>query len=635
MLLEDFNATAVRIPERTVVQLFEEQVDRTPNAAAVQFGEHLLSYIELDQRANQLGRYLKQKGIGPDVLVGLCLNRSLDMVVALLGILKSGGAYVPLDPSYPADRRGFMLQDAQISILLTEASLRGSVREPALDVVTLDDDWNEICTHPVDRLESCAHAFNLAYVIYTSGSTGTPKGVAISHGALANHMQWIQREFGFHSQDRLLQKTPVSFDASVWEFYAPLLSGGRLVMLEPDSHRDPRLLVNTIVDREITIIQMVPAVLSALLNAESLRGALHLRQVFCGGEAFSAELARQIWAQVDVEAVNLYGPTEGTIDTTFWRGTTCEAGGNVPIGRPVSNVQTYVLDEHMELAPVGVPGELYIGGEGLARGYVNRPGLTAERFLPNPYGEPGVRMYRTGDLVRWLADGSLEYLGRLDQQVKIRGFRIELGEIETALQQHEGVQQAVVIAREDEPGDKRLVAYLVHEQGGHENGNGRAELPMNDLREYLLSRLPEYMVPAAYVQLEKIPLNHSGKIDRKNLPPPEADTPEQEYVGPRNPTEETLCRLWQELLRRERVGIHDNFFNIGGHSLMAAQLATRIRGNLNVDIPLRTVFESPTIAQLAQSIGEVLQTAATSGVSSQLRPAIKRVARKTVLLNAD
>ena len=352
-----------------------------------------------------------------------------------------------------------MLEDAQIRVLVTESFLRGSFPAQRVQIVSMDEDWKDISSNAAARIDHCIDGTSLAYVIYTSGSTGKPKGVAVPHRALANHMQWMQREFGFHSQDRILQKTPFTFDASVWEFYAPLLIGGQLVMLQPDSHRDPKLLMEAIVKDEITRIQMVPALMSALLGTENLKEALHLRQVFCGGEALSADLAQQIWGQTDVEIVNLYGPTEGTIDATFWRSARCQLNGYVPIGQPISNVQAYVLDENMALAPIGVQGELFICGDGLARGYMNRPGLTAERFVPNPYGGPGTRMYRTGDLVRWQANGNLEYLGRGDQQIKIRGFRIELGEIEAALQEHAGVRHAVVVVREDMPGDKRLVAY--------------------------------------------------------------------------------------------------------------------------------------------------------------------------------
>ena len=608
MLLKDFNATAVFIPEKTVIRLFEEQVDRTPNATAVQFGEDSLSYGELDQQANQLAHHLTKIGVGPEMLVGVCLYRSLNMVVALLGILKSGAAYVPLDPSYPADRLSFMLEDAQIRVLVTESFLRGSFPAQRVQIVSMDEDWKDISSNAAARIDHCIDGTSLAYVIYTSGSTGKPKGVAVPHRALANHMQWMQREFGFHSQDRILQKTPFTFDASVWEFYAPLLIGGQLVMLQPDSHRDPKLLMEAIVKDEITRIQMVPALMSALLGTENLKEALHLRQVFCGGEALSADLAQQIWGQTDVEIVNLYGPTEGTIDATFWRSARCQLNGYVPIGQPISNVQAYVLDENMALAPIGVQGELFICGDGLARGYMNRPGLTAERFVPNPYGGPGTRMYRTGDLVRWQANGNLEYLGRGDQQIKIRGFRIELGEIEAALQEHAGVRHAVVVVREDMPGDKRLVAYYtVNDVVEKEAASGSwAE----ELRFQLAGSLPEYMVPSAYVRLEKLPLTANGKLDRKALPAPEDDAyGVRGYEAPLGEVETKVAAIWAEVLHVERVGRHDNFFQLGGHSLLAITLIERLRQR-GLQIDVRALFAQPTLADFANSINRTVEAVA-------------------------
>jgi acyl-coenzyme A synthetase/AMP-(fatty) acid ligase/acyl carrier protein len=377
--------------------------------------------------------------------------------------------------------------------------------------------------------------------------------------------------------------------------------------------------------------------LSVFLDDEQVKQCRSLRRVICSGEALGAELARRCLASMPLaELHNLYGPTEAAIDVTYWKCLAEDSHASVPIGRPIANIQVYVVDAGMEPVPLGVPGELCLAGVGLARGYWGRGDLTAERFVPDRVsGRSGERLYRTGDLARWQGDGTVEYLGRLDDQVKIRGFRIELGEIEAALQEHEEVLQAVVIAREDEPGNKRLVAYVVPERESEKSGNGqgRAGLRADKLREHLLGKLPEYMAPSVYVEMEKLPLNHNGKIDRKNLPQPEMDTPEQEYAGPRNPTEETLCRLWQEVLRRERVGIHDHFFKIGGHSLLAVQLATRIRESFKQDIPLQRIFESPTIAQLAAAIDQALQ-AGINGAPSHLLPNIKRVERKAALLRA-
>jgi amino acid adenylation domain-containing protein len=478
---------------------------------------------------------------------------------------------------------------------------------------------------------------HLAYIIYTSGSTGKPKGAMNSHGGLVNRLLWMQEEYRLEPGDVVLQKTPFSFDVSVWEFFWPLLEGAKLVVARPGGHQDPDYLATLIEERQITTLHFVPSMLAVFLDEERPKQCKSIRRVVCSGEALPLELARRCLASMPwAELHNLYGPTEAAIDVTYWKCLADDTHTSVPIGKAIANIRVYVVDKGMEPVSAGVPGELCLGGVGLARGYWGRGDLTAERFVPDGLsGRRGERLYRTGDLVRWLEDGNLEYLGRLDHQVKIRGFRIELGEIEAALKEHGGVREAVVVEREDEVGDKRLVAYVVPEREGEEsnNGSGRVELRISELREHLLGKLPEYMVPSAYVQLEKLPLNYNGKIDRNNLPQPDTDTSEQEYVGPRNPTEETLCRLWQEVLRRERVGIHDNFFKIGGHSLMAVQLATRIREGFKLDIPLQRMFELPTIAQLAEAIDQALQ-AGVNGAPSHLLPNIKRVARKAALLRA-
>jgi acyl-coenzyme A synthetase/AMP-(fatty) acid ligase/acyl carrier protein len=456
-----------------------------------------------------------------------------------------------------------------------------------------------------------------------------------THGGLLNRLLWMQEEYGLGFGDVVLQKTPFSFDVSVWEFLWPLMEGAKLVVARPGGHQDPSYLARLIEEQQVTTLHFVPSMLAVFLDEERVKQCRSLRRVVCSGEALSAELARRCLASMPwVELHNLYGPTEAAIDVTYWKCVIDDPHASVPIGKGIANTRLYVVDDAMEPVPMGVPGELCLAGVGLARGYWGRGDLTAERFVPDGLsGRSGERLYRTGDLVRWQADGNLEYLGRNDQQVKIRGFRIELGEIEAALQEHGRVRQAVVIAREDETGDRRLVAYLVPEQEGQEGDKeqGKAGLRISELREHLQGKLPEYMVPGAYVQLEKMPLNSNGKIDRKQLPQAEMESTEQDYVGPRNCTEETLCRLWQEVLRRERVGIHDNFFKIGGHSLMAVQLATRIREGFKLDIPLQRMFELPTIAQLAEAIDQALQ-AGVNGAPSHLLPNIKRVARKAALL---
>jgi len=644
-VIEEWNRTEHEIPKGTLVELFEERVQRSPEAVAVICDEGQLSYRELNERANQLGWYLREHGVGPEVLVGICVERSVEMLVGLLGILKAGGGYLPLDPDYPAERLRYMVEDSHPALLLTQERLQqGLVDAGAQQVLCLDRDWETIRKRPVTNLKRIGSAENAAYVIYTSGSTGKAKGVLIAHRALCNQLVWMQSVFGLSSFDRVLQKASFSFDGSVEEIFATLVGGAQLILAKPGGQVDIEYLVGLIKERGITFIDLTPSLLRGLLENPEMEACTSLRWVLSGGESLSFELQEMFFQKMSAELFNTYGPTETTVQSSYWR---CHrgqggGGGGVPLGGPLSNTQLYALDQGAEAVPVGVAGELCIAGAGLARGYLNRPDLTAERFVPNPFVASregsgrggGQRLYRTGDKVRWRSDGNLEYLGRLDQQVKLRGFRIELGEIEAALQEQAGVRQAVVIAREDQPGDKRLVAYVVAEPGSEKNDQGgrTAGLRISALREHLRGKLPEYMMPSAYVQLEELPLNHNGKIDRKSLPPPDTDTPEQEYVGPRHATEETLCRLWQEVLRRERVGIHDNFFRIGGHSLLAAQVATRMRESFQVDLPLRRMFEVPTIAQLAEVIDQALQTAGANGAQSHPLPTIKRLARKAALL---
>jgi amino acid adenylation domain-containing protein len=641
MLLEDFNATAESFPEKTVIGLFEGLVERMPNATAVQYEEDELSYLELNQRANRLARRLRELGVGLETRVGLLVERSIEMVVGLLAVMKAGGAYVPLDPEYPRDRLSYMLESSQVKVLLTQERLRQQLPPYGGQVLELDRDEerSRMAEQNGENLNVALRPENLAYLIYTSGSTGRPKGVMNTHGGLLNRLLWMQKEYRLEPGDVVLQKTPFSFDVSVWEFFWPLMEGAKLVVARPGGHKDPSYLATLIEEQQVTTLHFVPSMLAVFLDEKRLKQCKSLRRVVCSGEALPQELARRCLAGMPwAELHNLYGPTEAAIDVTYWKCLAEDAHASVPIGKPIANIRVYVVDEAMEPVPVGVPGELLLAGVGLARGYWGRGDLTAERFVPDGLsGRSGERLYRTGDLARWLPDGNIEYLGRLDQQVKIRGFRIELGEIETALQEYEGVRQAAVTVRVDETGDRRLVAYVVAEKAGREseNGNNDAVLQISELREHLLRKLPEYMVPSAYVEMDKLPLNHNGKIDRKSLPEPERAKPEQEYVAPRNVTEEALCRLWQEILRRDRVGIHDNFFRIGGHSLLAAQLNTRMRESFKKDIPLRRMFEVPTIAQLAEAINQEPETARANGAPSHLRPAIKRVARKAVLVDVD
>ncbi|MBD3307336.1 amino acid adenylation domain-containing protein, partial [candidate division KSB3 bacterium] len=601
-LVTAWNATTVTYPDPFCLhQLFEAQVERTPDSVAVLDDKQSLTYAQLNARANQLARYLRTIGVEPDVCVGVCLERSVDMVVGLLGILKAGGAYIPLDKDAPQERLAFMLQDAQAAVVVTQQHLIAELPTGDAPILCLDTDWERISTERNTNLTVSTSPEHLAYVIYTSGSTGTPKGAMIPHRAICNHMRWMQEEFPLDPTDKVLQKTPYSFDASVWEFYAPLLAGARLIMARPGGHQESRYLVRVIAEYGVTILQLVPSLLQVLLDEDDFKHCTSLRRVFCGGEALSAALRDRFFAALNAELHNLYGPTEATIDTVF---RTCQRDEpyqqTVPIGRPVANTQAYVLDPHLHPVPIGVPGELYLGGANLGRGYVNRPELTAGSFVPNPF-HPGARLYKTGDLVRYLADGNIEFLGRVDFQVKVRGFRIEIEEVEIALRRHPAVQHAAVVAREDPGGNTRLIGYIIPAK--------EASPAPGELRQFLLAHLPEYMVPSLFVSLEAFPLTTSGKVNRRALPEPPEDWYAAEHApaASRTPIEELLIGLWQQLLGVPQVGIHDQFFELGGHSLLATQLVSRIRDAFAVELPVRRVFERPTIAGLADLITAALQ----------------------------
>jgi amino acid adenylation domain-containing protein len=599
-LLVEWNNTQADYPQQCIHQLFEQQVEKTPNAVAVVFQDKQLTYQQLNNRANQLAHYLQTLGVGPDVLVGVCIERSLEMVVGLLGILKAGGAYVPLDPEYPQERLEFMVEDTQTPVLLTQKKLVNSLPTHQAQVICLDSEWELIVHHSQENPVSEVTVDNLVYIIYTSGSTGKPKGVMIAHRGICNHLYWRQATFGLTEQDKVLQTIPFSFDPSVWQIFWPLSFGGQLVMARPGGHQDPAYLVKVFTEQQITVSGLVPSIIQVLLEQEGIENCQSLRHVTTGGEALAIELGERFLNRLNLDniLINCYGPTEASIDVSTW---ICQRGTNytiAPIGRPIANVQAYILDKNLQPVPVGHSGELHIGGVGLARGYLNRPELTAEKFIRNPFSSvPEARLYKTGDLARYLSDGNIEFLGRIDHQVKIRGFRIELGEIEATLNQHPTVQQNLVIVREDVPGDKRLVAYLViHPE--------QAAPTSSELRGFLQGKLPEYMVPKAFVFLDVIPLNPNGKVDRRALSAP--DTADlsgvNSFVAPRTPTEEVLAAIWTQVLGLEQVGIYDNFFELGGHSLLATQVISRVRQTLGLEIPLQFLFETPTIAGLAEAI---------------------------------
>ncbi|MBV9774815.1 MAG: amino acid adenylation domain-containing protein, partial [Gemmatimonadetes bacterium] len=607
-VLEAWNATRADYPQACVHELVSAQAARTPDATAVVFEGESLSYAELEARANRLAHHLVGMGVGPETRVGVCAERSAELVVALLAVLRAGGAYVPLDPSYPAERLGHILADSEVPVLLTQERLLERIPAHRAAVVCLDRDACRIAAGSVRSPTPGADPRNLAYVIYTSGSTGTPKGVGVPHAALSNHTQWMQREFPLSAGDRVLQKTPFGFDASVWEFWAPLVAGATLVVAAPGVHREPARLARLLAEAEITTVQFVPTLLGALLE-EDLSACRTVRRVFCGGEALPAELAARCRAVLGAEVVNLYGPTEACIDALLAVVEGVGIGATAPIGRPVANTRAYVLDGVGQPAPIGVAGELYVGGAQLARGYVGRSDLTADRFVPDPFGpEAGGRLYRTGDRARRLADGTVEYLGRTDHQVKIRGFRVEPGEIEAVLCGHEQVREAVVSLREDVPGRQRLAAYVTAED----------RVDGAELRAYLAERLPEYMVPGAFVVLEELPVTANGKVDRGALPAPETASGEA-YVAPRTPVEELMAGIWAEVLKTGRVGAEDDFFALGGHSLLATQVVSRARQAFGVEVPLRALFEAPTLAALAGRV-EALRSAGAGTAPSIERP---------------
>ncbi|EMR0140326.1 non-ribosomal peptide synthase/polyketide synthase [Pseudomonas aeruginosa] len=585
-LLEGWNATAAEYPlQRGVHRLFEEQVERTPTAPALAFGEERLDYAELNRRANRLAHALIERGIGADRLVGVAMERSIEMVVALMAILKAGGAYVPVDPEYPEERQAYMLEDSGVQLLLSQSHLKLPLAQ-GVQRIDLDqaDAWLE--NHAENNPGVELNGENLAYVIYTSGSTGKPKGAGNRHSALSNRLCWMQQAYGLGVGDTVLQKTPFSFDVSVWEFFWPLMSGARLVVAAPGDHRDPAKLVALINREGVDTLHFVPSMLQAFLQDEDVASCTSLKRIVCSGEALPADALQQVFAKLPQAGLyNLYGPTEAAIDVTHW---TCVEEGKdaVPIGRPIANLACYILDGNLEPVPVGVLGELYLAGRGLARGYHQRPGLTAERFVASPF-VAGERMYRTGDLARYRADGVIEYAGRIDHQVKLRGLRIELGEIEARLLEHPWVREAAVLAVDG----RQLVGYVVLESEG---GDWREALAA-----HLAASLPEYMVPAQWLALERMPLSPNGKLDRKALPKIEAEDGLGEYVAPASEPERQLAAIWADVLGRERVGVTDNFFALGGDSIVSIQVVSRAR-QAGLQLSPRDLFQLQNIRKLAE-----------------------------------
>ena len=588
-LLRDWNNTAVAYPGKDLClhQLIEEQAGRTPDQVAVVFERQTLTYGELNRRANQLAHHLMGLGVGPDVLVGLFVERSLEMLVGLLGILKAGGAYVPIDPAYPKERVGYILEDSKAPIVLTEKSLVDDLPQFAGRSICLDAERAEIARESEENPATRVKAEHLAYVLFTSGSTGRPKGVALEHRTATNFVQWAKQVFTAQELAAVLFSTSICFDLSVFEIFVTLSAGGKIILAQNALH------LPTLSGKDaVTLINTVPSAMAELLRMGVVPASV--KTVNLAGEALSDTLVEQVYATAHVGKVyNLYGPTETTTYSTY---ALVRRGCGATIGRPIANTRCYILDANRHLVPVGVKGELYLAGGGLARGYYGRPELTNERFVPNPFSKDGEgRMYRTGDLCRWLPDGSIQYSGRADYQVKLRGFRIELGEIEATLDRHPLVRQSVVVLREEEPGGKQLVAYVVPDSG---------EAPQAEaLRQYVKERLPDFMVPSAVVLLDAFPLTPNGKINRKSLPAPaQCREVTSEFVAPRDPLEQLLAQIWAKVLKVKRVGVFDNFFELGGHSLLAVRVIVEVEKLCQKRLPLAMLLQAPTVAGLAEML---------------------------------
>lgn len=603
-LLVEWNQTQLEFPQQCIHQLFEAQVEKTPDAVAVVFAEQSLTYQQLNQRANQLARYLQKLGVGAEVLVGIGVERSLEIAIAVLGVLKAGGAYIPLDPDQPAQRLSYMVQDANCQVLITQKHLVDALPAYQGEVVCLDADWAFIAQESELNLPNKVTPENLAYLIYTSGSTGQAKGVMVNHSSLVNAYYGWEQAYQLPSLTCHLQMANFSFDVFAGDFIRALCSGAKLVICPREFLLEPEKLYALMCQQKVDCAEFVPVVLNNLIQyLEKSQQSLDFMQLLiCGSDSwYGGEYKKnKSFIGKQTRLINSFGLTETTIDSSYYESSSTNLSTEqlVPIGRPFANTQIYILDSYLQPVPIGVCGELYIAGEGLARGYHNRPELTAQKFIPNKFSHhPGASLYKTGDLARYLPDGNIAFVGRADNQVKIRGFRIELGEIEAVLSQHPAVAKAVVIAREDEPKNKRLVAYVIQ-------NSSFPSLEISQLCDFLKQKLPQYMIPSAFVFLPKLPLLQNGKVDRRSLPKPDTNivTFLDSFVPPRNAIEEVLIGIWVNILRIERVGIYDNFFDLGGHSLLATQVISRIRETFKLDIPLRCLFESPTVAELSQKL---------------------------------
>ncbi len=596
----EWNDTKADYPkDKCIHQLFEEQVERTPNNIAVVFEGSELTYRELNENANRMAHYLQSKGVKPEILVGICVDRSFEMIIGLFGILKAGGAYIPIDPNYPEDRIAYMVSDSNCGIILTQESIKSELPENNSEIVCLDTDLDKIKKESCENLFSEVKSDNLVYTIYTSGSTGKPKGTLIEHGSLVNRINWMQKNYSIGEDDSILQKTTFTFDVSVWELFWWSLYGAKVCFLKPGDEKDPEAIVKCIEANRITTIHFVPSMYTSFLqqinNKKSCEELISLKQIFCSGEELQVkhvECSESLINENGTKLINLYGPTEATIDVTYFNCSVYDE--SVPIGKPIFNTQVYILDKFLNLVPVGVPGELHVAGDGLSRGYLNRLKLTGERFIHNPFCDDHLsRLYKTGDLVKYLPDGNIEFIGRIDNQVKIRGFRIELGEIEFAIKNLENVKEVVLTAKEDSNFNKQLVAYIVTD----------INISLEEIRVELSKLLPDYMVPSCFIQIDEIPLTENGKIDRKKL----VDLNGQiiigaEYIEPRTKNEIGLASIWTEVLNIGHIGVKDNFFHIGGNSITAIQVFNKL--SKTFDLSLTDIFKYPTINSFLISVSQ-------------------------------
>jgi amino acid adenylation domain-containing protein len=570
---------------------FEEQVKRTPNNTALIFKDQELTYQEFNEKANQLANFLKQNGVRPARLVGILMERSLEMLIAIYGALKAGCAYVPLDPEYPNDRLKLLIEDINAAAILTQSHLLAKISDCDSSIISIDKQWGEISKNNSKDPEHYDPS-NLAYVIYTSGSTGRPKGVMIEHKSICNRLFWMQEEYCLREGEAVLQKTPFTFDVSVWELFWPLLFGAKLVIAEPQMHRDSAALVKIINEKKISTIHFVPSMLQVFLEDKAVQTCKTLKRVFCSGEALPFELQTRFFSLLQADLHNLYGPTEAAVDVSYWP---CEKNSkdrSVPIGKPVANTQLYILNKYLKPVPVGITGELYIGGVQVARGYLNLPEMTKEKFIDLPIGNgKGGRLYKTGDLCLFRRDGNIEYLGRNDFQIKIRGLRVEIGEIEALIKQISGMREVIVLAREDEPGDKRIIAYFIN--------SSEMKVDVKEISKELRDKLPAHMIPSAFVPMDAFPLTSSGKIDRRGFPRPEFDRKkDRTYVEPKGKIEREISEIWRKLLKVEKVGLQDNFFDLGGNSLLLIRALNRLREMYGGNLSIMDMFKHPTVENL-------------------------------------